>query len=144
MALDALGTSRYLHLAAHGAQDVDTPLFARIYLADRPLYAYEIMQRDLRGTDLVAMSACESALLRYDFLDNLHGLAPAFLRAGAGAVIGALWPVAPDVAETFFTQLYGRLAHGDARVAAFRSAQNHTRQRHPNYRDWGAFTYLGA
>ncbi|MFY9809077.1 MAG: CHAT domain-containing protein, partial [Pseudonocardiaceae bacterium] len=143
-ALKALGTTRYLHLAAHGAQDVDAPLFARVYLAGGALHAHEILQRDLRETELVTLSACESALLRYDFLDNLHGLAPAFLRAGARAVIGALWPISPEAAETFFTQLYAHLANGGTRVDAFRFAQNQARARHPNYRDWGAFTYFGS
>lgn len=143
-ALEALGTSRYLHLAAHGTQDVDAPLFARLYLAGGFLHAYQVLERDLRGTELVTLSTCESALLRYDFLDNLHGLAPAFLRAGARAVIAALWPIGPDVAATFFTELYARLASGSTRVDAFRHAQIRARARYPNYRDWGAFTYLGA
>ncbi|GAB2809999.1 hypothetical protein GCM10027176_13400 [Actinoallomurus bryophytorum] len=143
-ALEALGTSRYLHLAAHGTQDVDAPLFARLYLAGGSLHAHQILERDLRRTELVTLSACESALLRYDFFDNLHGLAPAFLRAGAAAVVGALWPVAPEVAATFFTELYARLADGATRVDAFRHAQVHARARHSNHRDWGAFTYFGA
>jgi CHAT domain-containing protein len=103
-----------------------------------------VLERDLRGTDLVTLSACESALLRFDFMDNLHGLAAAFLRAGAKAVIGALWPVSPDTAATFFTELYDHLAERGDRVGAFRHAQNRARARHPNYRDWGAFTYFGA
>lgn len=143
-ALDMVGTSRYLHLAAHGTQDADAPLFARVYLAGGALHAYQILERDLRGTELVTLSACESALLRYDFLDNLHGLAPAFLRAGARAVVGALWPVEPTVAGTFFTELYAHLAEGSTQMNAFRFAQNQTRARHPNYRDWGAFTYSGT
>jgi len=142
--LATLGSCRYLHLAAHGRQDADAPLFARLYLAGGALHAYQILEQDLRGTELVTLSACESALLRYDFLDNLYGIAPAFLRAGARAVVGALWPVSPDVAETFFTTLYTYLADDGIPVAAFRYAQNHARARHPNYRDWGAFIYMGA
>jgi CHAT domain len=81
-ALDMIGTSRYLHLAAHGTQDVDAPLFARVYLAGGALHAYQILERDLRGTELVTLSACESALPLYDFLDNLHGLAPSLPPRG--------------------------------------------------------------
>lgn len=125
-ALDMIATSRYLHLAAHGTQNVDAPLFARVYLAGGAPHAYQILERDLRG------------------LDNLHGLALAFLRAGARAVVGALWPVEPTVAAAFFTALYAHLAEGSIQVNAFRSAQNQTRARHPNYRDWGAFTYYGT
>ncbi|GAA5130981.1 hypothetical protein GCM10023320_53610 [Pseudonocardia adelaidensis] len=142
-ALDVLGAARYLHLAAHGVPDHDAPLFSRVYLAGGQLHAYEVLERDLRGVELVTLSACESALLRYDFFDNLHGLVPAFLRAGARAVVGALWPVEPDVAVTFFGELYAHLAAGVDQVAAFRAAQNTARERHPNYRDWGGFSYFG-
>jgi hypothetical protein len=142
-ALDVLGAARYLHLAAHGAPDHDAPLFSRVYLAGGQLHAHEVLERDLRGVELVTLSACESALLRYDFFDNLHGLVPAFLRAGARAVVGALWPVEPEVASTFFVELYARLAAGVEQVAAFHAAQNATRARHPDYRDWGGFSYFG-
>lgn len=141
---ERLGGQRYLHIAAHGRQDADAPVFARVYLEGAPLHAYEILQQDLRGVELVTLSACESALLRYDFHDNLHGLAPAFLRAGAHAVVGALWPVEPDVAHVFFIRLYANLHEGAAPVPAFHEAQRHTRARHSAYRDWGAFMFLGA
>ena len=67
----------------------------------------------------------------------------AFLVARASAVIGALWPVSPAPATTFFTTLYTRLAAGDAKLAAYRAAQAAVRQKHQEYRDWGAFCYVG-
>lgn len=138
-----LGAARYLHLAAHGVPDQDAPLFSRVYLAGGQLHAHEVLELDLRGVELVTLSACESALLRYDFFDNVHGLVPAFLRAGARAVVGALWPVEPEVASAFFVELYTHLAAGVEQMAAFRAAQNATRARHPDYRDWGGFSYFG-
>jgi CHAT domain-containing protein len=77
-------------------------------------------------------------------MDNIHGLAAAFLRAGAGAVIGALWPFTPEVADTSFVALYAALAAGTDTVDAFRLAQLCAREEPPEYRDWGAFTFLGA
>jgi CHAT domain-containing protein len=142
--LAELGSHRYVHIAAHGAQDADAPLFARLYLAGGCLYAHDILEQDLRGVELVTLSACESALLRYDFLDNIHGLTAAFLRAGVRAVIGALWPVEPDVAHTFFTELYAVVGQGSDVTLAYRHAQTKTRQLHPVYRDWGAFVCFGV
>lgn len=142
--LERAGEYRFLHIAAHGGQEVEAPVFARVYLAGEPLHAYQILDCDLRGVELVTLCACESALLRYDLLDNVHGLAPAFLRAGAGAVVGALWRVEAEVADTFFTALYANLATGTQPVRAFGTAQRTTREHHPGYRDWGAFTYFGA
>ena len=77
-------------------------------------------------------------------MDNIHGLAAAFLRAGARAVIGALWPVTPQVAHTFFITLYSSLANDASKVGAFRTAQQKTRKEHPEYRDRGAFSFLGV
>jgi CHAT domain-containing protein len=141
--LNALGTTRYLHIAAHGIPDVDAPLFSRLCLAGGPLYTYDILERDLRSTELVTLSACESTMLRFDLMDNVHGLAAAFLRAGARAVIGAMWQVESEVALAFFCHLYTGLAQGHDRIETFRAAQLHARAHYPNYRDWGAFTYLG-
>lgn len=151
--LDAMATTdrfisgatqaRFIHIAAHGAQYLPAPLFDAIYLTDSPLYAHHVAQMDLRGVELVSLSACESALLRFDLNDNLYGMAAAFMRAGAAAVVGALWPVQATVAATFFVDLYSRLARGTAKLAAFRDAQSATRGRHPHYRDWAAFTIIG-
>ncbi|WP_075024262.1 CHAT domain-containing protein [Actinomadura madurae] len=64
------------------------------------VFAHDILKTDLRGVELVTMSACESALGRFDINDNLHGLPAALLSAGAAAIVGCLWPVAPDVATS--------------------------------------------
>ncbi|MER6132184.1 CHAT domain-containing protein [Streptomyces sp. NPDC001815] len=145
-----LGTSRFVHLAAHGTQNVQAPSFACLFLSgsasDRTgqLHAYEILACDLRGVDLVSLCACESALVRYDDMDNIHGLAAAFLRAGARAVVGALWPITAEVSDTFFLTLYTALVSGATTSTAFRTAQVETRRKHPQYRDWGAFTFRGV
>lgn len=147
--LRRLPGARYVHLATHGSHQEEAPAFQCVYLTpEEPagegrLFAYEIAGADLRRAELVTLSACESALGRFDLSDNLRGLPAAFLAAGASAVIGALWPVAPAPASTFFTTLYAHLAAGDAKLAAYRAAQDATRQQHRDYRDWGAFCYVG-
>lgn len=100
---------------------------------------------DLRGLELVTLGACETALGRVDLSDNLTGLPSLLLAAGAQAVIGTLWEVYDEAATTFFTTLYDALARGGADVAqAFRTAQRETRNRFPEYRDWGAFYLTGG
>jgi CHAT domain-containing protein len=144
----ALPGTRYLHLAAHGTLNASAPSLACLYLTpdagdDGRLFAYELASYDLRGVDLVTLSACESALGRVDIADNLTGVPAAMLRAGARTVIGCLWPVAPDAAGTFFTSLYAGLASGTRKLDAYRAAQLETRARFPQYWQWGAFCYLG-
>ncbi|MGC4984311.1 CHAT domain-containing protein [Streptomyces sp. DT193] len=147
--LAAAETATHLHISAHGSHDAEAAWFQCLYLNPDPdndgrLFAFQIAQADLSTVDLVTLSACESAMGRYDLNDNLRGLPAAFLLAGASTVIGALWPVTPDAASTFFEQLYLRLHAGDGKRAAFRAAQLVTRQRCPAYRDWGAFAYIGG
>ncbi|HEY5359641.1 MAG TPA: CHAT domain-containing protein [Streptosporangiaceae bacterium] len=145
----ALAGCRYLHLAAHGTLNAAAPSLGCLYLRPGPgeddgrLFAYELARFDLRGVDLVTLSACESALSRADIADNLVGIPAAALQAGARTVIGCLWPVAPGPAAVFFTVLYRQIADGIGKLDAYRAAQQETRARYPRYRDWGAFCYLG-
>jgi hypothetical protein len=146
--LHELGTSRYVHVAAHGAHNEWAPWYQCLFLSPDPdndgrVFAHDILRTDLRGVELVTMSSCESALGRYDVNDNLRGLPAAFLAAGASAVVGCLWPVHPDVATDFFAELYRQLTGNGDRRAAFRAAQCQTRTKHPAYRDWGAFCFIG-
>lgn len=149
VAMMAIRDVDYLHIAAHGSQDVEASWYHCLYLnpdeddGDGRLFAHQILGLDLRGLELVTLSACESALGRYDLNDNLRGLPAAFLLAGAATVIGALWPVTAAVATLFFEELYSCLLNGHPKRDAFHRAQRVTRQAYPEYRDWGAFTFIG-
>ncbi|WP_123966406.1 CHAT domain-containing protein [Streptomyces sp. TLI_185] len=146
--LSELADARYVHVAAHGAHNEWASWYQCLFLSpdadhDGRVFAHDILQADLRGVELVTMSSCESALGRFDVNDNLRGLPAAFLAAGASAVIGCLWPVHPQVATEFFGTLYERLAQTPDRRAAFRAAQSAVRARHPAFRDWGSFCFIG-
>ena len=79
---------RFVHIATHGSHLTEAPAFQCLYLTpdgkdDGRLFAYQVAQLDLRGVDLVTLSACETALGRLDLGDNSRGLPAAFLAAGA-------------------------------------------------------------
>jgi hypothetical protein len=146
---EALQTARWVHIATHGVANAYAPCFDAIAVwpdeggADL-LAAYELLGLDLRGLELVTLSACETALGRFDITDNLRGLTATLLRAGARAVIGTLWPVETDTSTNFFTALYTDLGVGATIGEAYSAAQHSTRQVHPQYRDWGAFVLMGS
>ena len=147
-ALEAAGGADYLHIAAHGAHNEWAPWYQCLFLtpesgSDGRLFAYDILQADLRGVKLVTLSSCESSLGRFDVNDNLRGLPAAFLAAGAAAVVGCTWPVRPVVATDFFIALYDNLTRDPDCRAAFRAAQLRTRGLYPAYRDWGSFNFIG-
>ena len=144
----SLGKVRRIHVATHGLHKVSAPSFQRVYLwpdadTDGILHAYEVLRSDLRGLDLLTLSACETSLGRIDISDNCWGLSANALIAGAATVIGTLWPVENSAAKSFFGFLHEKLAGGTEKREAFRMAQEWTRSRHPQFRDWGAFCYSG-
>lgn len=146
--LEALRESRFVHIATHGEHNTVAPLFQRLYLAagkdgEDEVFAHELLTEDLRGVELVTLSACETALGRFDVADNLQGLAAVLFLSGVQAIVGTLWDVETNAAECFFTTLYAGLAGGSSRIQAFHAAQAETRRRHPEHRDWGAFYYMG-
>lgn len=146
---EALQTCRYVHLRAHGRLYVDAPSFHTVFLhpsddADGRLRAYEVLQLDLTGLELVTLGACETALGRVDRSDNPRGLPAALLLAGARSVIGTLWPVLAGASTLFFTHLYRGLMASDGDITgSFVQAQQATRREFPEYRDWGAFYLVG-
>jgi CHAT domain-containing protein len=147
-AFAALTNSRYVHFATHGLHDVDAPSFQSLFLhsdggAPVRLYAHEVLALDLRGLDLVTLSACETALGRATLADEVRGLPVNLLLAGARSVVGTLWEIPDQVAEHFFTSMYTCVRDGLRPAAAFGEAQRSTRARFPPAGLWGAFFYSG-
>ncbi len=145
--IEALENSRYVHLPAHGRHNADAAAFQGIQLAGTPgrLTAHTLSGLDLRGIRLVTLSACETALGRFDRADNLRGIPAALFLAGVRSIIGTLWEARATAAEVFFVALYRQLMTGRATIArAYRAAQEETRQAFPAYRDWGAFVLMGG
>lgn len=146
---DALSQSRFVHLSTHGSHDADAPAFQTVYLSpnngsDGRLFAHELLSHDLHGLQLLTLSACETALGRFDVDDNLRGMPASFFQAGVSTVIGTLWEAEIGAAREFFTVLYRELKAGAGRLEAFHTAQRETRASLPQYRDWGAFHFMGV
>ena len=146
--MDALLNSEYVHIATHGYQNALAPCFHTLVLApdgtdDGDLHAHELLGLDLRGLKLVTLSACETALGRFDRGMNPHGLPATLLLAGAETVIGTLWEIETACSERFFTTLYTLLGKGQSKLDAYSEALRVTRKHHAEFRDWGAFYFLG-
>lgn len=145
--LAELATADVVHLAVHGTMDQDAPWLHCLYLTpdeddDGRVFAHDFLELDLSGVRLVTVAACESALGRFDRADNVRGVPAALITAGVQAVVGCLWAVRPEPATYFYHFLHRRAGQAEDLERAFREARAATRAHYPQYRDWGAFTYL--
>ncbi len=135
-----------LHLATHARIDLENPDRSRIVLAHDDLLQEEVYDLDLRGTDLVTLSACETAQGKYVRGENVQAFSQAFLAAGAASVVTSLWRVADGPTSEFMKQFYYALAQGETKGAALRSAKlqflhSHSSLADPRY--WAAFVLTG-
>lgn len=114
---------------------------------DGILTALEVSAMDLRGTDLVVLSACETGLGKVEQGEGVYGLRRAFQMAGAKTVVSSLWKV-PD-AETmkFMKTLYSTKAKTYPElmqhVALQRIRELRLRGRSTHPFTWGAFVATG-
>ena len=106
---------RVLHLATHGFFNRVDPLFSGVELEadtadDGRLQVFEILGLRL-GADLVALSACNTALGGGELSDlpageELLGLTRAFLSAGSRSVLATLWEIEDRTTGQFMTDFY--------------------------------------
>lgn len=155
----AAGRCRYLHLATHGyfrpqaaPADARLPpegqhlialqpgLLAGIALAGANqtppsggdtgvLTAEEAQQLDLEGTDLVVLSACETALGAPLKGEGMMGLQRAFQVAGASALVSSLWQVDDAATSVLMEEFYANLWQRKLpKLEALRQAQRAVRR----------------
>jgi len=120
-----------IHFACHAEPESDSDPSPRLLLSparesgDRGDLTGDrvLRQLDLKEGCLVNLAACESAHQREAVGPRAHGLVPAFLIKGAGAVIGTLWPISSREAAKFTREFYKHLLDGDGAVASLTETQ---------------------
>lgn len=114
---------------------------------DGILTALEVTGLNLRGTDLVMLSACETGLGRVEQGEGTYGLRRALHLAGARTVISSLWQIPDTETMKFMKRLYATHATSypallqQAAVSHIREARKRGRSDHPFF--WGAFMASG-
>ena len=151
-----------LHLATHGffraTEETLNPLlksglvFAGVAQRqsgpdeDGILSALEVTGLDLRGTQLVVLSACETGLGElFSVSEGLYGLRRALVLAGSQSQVISLWKVDDTATQELMVEYYKKLQNGTPRDQALTETQREFLQNpeydHPYY--WAAFVGSG-
>lgn len=108
------------------------------------LQAEDIARMDLRGTEMVVLSACQTGQGRAT-AEGLYGLQRAFKKAGVGTIVMSLWAVKDKATQDFMTAFYEHLlkngAQSDKRKA-FEAAKKVVREKYKEPYYWAAFVML--
>jgi CHAT domain-containing protein/uncharacterized protein HemY len=150
---------RILHLATHSVLNNSSPMYSQVVLSqaksagkeDGFLEAWEIAQLNL-DSDLVVLSACETARGRLSAGEGMIGLTWAFFVAGSTATLVSQWKV--DEASTaemmleFHRHLQSPAENSTRPLTKAEALRNATlkmlqsnQYRHPFY--WAAFVMIG-
>lgn len=151
-------------IAAHAVVRPEDPQRSGIFLApdqshDGILTVQEIEQLSLRAA-LVVLSGCTTAYVtpyaqsraggqvNFPLGDDLVSINRAFMRAGAGSVVSALWRVDDDATEELMLHFLQHYVAGRTRADALRAAMlvfldrnRPVPEQHPYY--WAAWTVSG-
>ena len=99
---------------------------------DGVLTAQEVSYLDLRGLDLVVLSACQSG--RGDISgEGVFGLQRGFKMAGAQSIIMSLWKVNDYATQAMMTEFYRAYASGKSTREAFLIAQKFVKEHDSDY-----------
>ncbi|WP_419548256.1 CHAT domain-containing protein [Microcystis sp.] len=137
-----------LHLGTHGCfkragcpnldMQANTILFAnkeQYNIADAALLG-------LKNTELITLSACQTAKEANADGQEISGLAYVLERAGAKSVIASLWDAEDNTSAEIMTQFYQNLKNGMTKSEAMRQAKLSQIKSHPYF--WSPFILIGA
>ncbi|MCA9513609.1 MAG: CHAT domain-containing protein [Myxococcales bacterium] len=136
-----------VHFATHGRLDAKNPELSNILLADAALSYADIPTLAPKKTQLVVLSACQTAVLSGGSGVEIAGLAFKFQQLRVHSVLATLWEVDDAATADFMASFYGALRGGESYAAALADAQRGMIAaggglEHPAY--WAPFILMGT
>jgi CHAT domain-containing protein len=148
MVQTSAGNYDIVHVIAHIDLDNQNPLSSHVVLggakgSDGELSLDQVFGLDLRKTNLVVLSGCQSLKGKRSRGDDVIGLSRAFIYAGSPSVVASLWSVDDDATQQLMVAFYTHLKEGLSKAEALRDAQRDVRHRYPNPYYWSGFVLTG-
>jgi CHAT domain-containing protein len=106
---------------------------------DGVLSAAEVVGLDLRGTELVVLSACDTGLGQEGTGGEIFGLRRAFQVAGADSILMSMWQVNDGETANFMRLFYQEWFRTGDKFVALRNAAKEERKTHPDPYYWAGF-----
>jgi len=103
--------------------------------------AYEIAQLDLRQTELLVLSACQTALGDIIGSEGVFGLQRSFKLAGVSKMLLSLWKVPDTETAELMNLFYTHYIEGKTARESFTAAQKEMRRKY-NAFYWAAFVLI--
>ncbi len=105
--------------------------------------ALKLSGLDLKGTDLVVLSACQTGVVDINSTDSVSGLSKAFIQAGAKDIVMSLWSVNDEATKDLMSSFYEEMKENKNYAKALKAAKLKmiADGRHPFY--WAAFVVSG-
>lgn len=110
---------------------------------DGILTAAEVSNLNLQNTQLVTLSACETALGDYSY-EGVFGLPRGFKQAGAKSLLVSLWSVNDKSTAMLMTEFYSLWLGGMPMHDAMRQAVSKLRKQYPQPFYWAPFVLFDA
>jgi len=152
-----------IHIATHGFYKVeeDFPTFGLFFAnsgniklnkeKDDPLFndndnilrGTELQYINLSDTELLVLSACETAV-SYSLMIGNYNLSEEFIRSGVKNVISTIWKVDDEVTQKFMTIFYELISKGNSINSSLKAAKSKIRENysHPYY--WAPFVLISS
>ncbi|MEH1890660.1 MAG: CHAT domain-containing tetratricopeptide repeat protein, partial [Nostoc sp.] len=138
----------FLHLATHGCFQTEdckkvNLINNRLLFADKSLDIANAALLGLEGTQLITLSACQTAVDTNLNGAGIAGVAYIFERAGAKAVMASLWAVDDEATQQLMVDFYQNFKQGMTKGEALQQAKLKliADHRHPFY--WSPFVLIG-
>jgi CHAT domain-containing protein len=145
--LRSLADVEVIHFAGHFVANRQSPGNSKLLFAGGDLRSYELGAYKLPRAKLVVLSACETALERYDKSEGAIGVARTFLALGAPLVVASQWKVDSEPTRDLMIAFHrNRKERGLTSAESLRRAQLEVMSRsetaQPFY--WAAFSLVGG